>query len=362
MEKSESSPSKKDPEQRMNEITSAMSSLFSETSKIPKSGDAKRFFDKKLNSSYELESQFKKDSWVWITGLNGAKELNGMLGQIVKYSEERQRYQVFVPGHDSNGFGNFYLEKNWVSDAILANKQDIAKIRKLFQWEDETTSTGSHMKLIKLENLKVYDGKLVECQYVASQPFASFKSYWYPREHPMFTVKEGNTPILNRCGFPLIIVRSPNNRPIRSQPPKDNQFEPTLFFAELLADVQTGLVPPEWEDQLGPILAYRPQHHHFLGPQIGDQSDVQHFNSLDGEIVWDFMSNVMMLFGEDEVPVTDKPGLSAYTRTTKEKPVPDRDFTFENLRNFTEVYCLNNTGLSQNYQGTEGQNITLGAF
>ena len=119
---------------------------------------------------------------------------------------------------------------------------------------------------------------------------------------------------------------------------------------------------PEWEDQLGPILAYRPQHHHFLGPQIGDQSDVQHFNSLDGEIVWDFMSNVMMLFGEDEVPVTDKPGLSAYTRTTKEKPLPDRDFTFENLRNFTEVYCLNNTGLSQNYQGTEGQNITLGAF
>merc|ERR550534_3536843 len=105
----------------------------------------------------------------------------------------------------------------------------------------------------------------------------------------MFTVKEGNTPILNRCGFPLIIVRSPDNRPKRSQPPKDKQFEPTLFFAELLDDVHTGLVPPEWEDHVGPILAY--------GPQIGDQSDVQHFNSLDGEIVWDFMSNVMMLFG-----------------------------------------------------------------
>ena len=92
MEKSESSPSKKDPKQRMNEINSAMSSLFSETSEIPKSGDAKRFFDKKLNSNYEMETQFKKDSWVWIAGLNGAKELNGMLGQIVKYSEERQRY------------------------------------------------------------------------------------------------------------------------------------------------------------------------------------------------------------------------------------------------------------------------------
>ena len=216
MENSESSPSKKDPEQRMNEISSAMSSLFSETSEIPKSGDAKRFFDKKLNSNYEMETQFKKDSWVWIEGLNGAKELNGTLGQIVKYSEERQRYQVFVPGHDSNGFGNFYLEKNWVSNAILAKKQDDAKIRKLFQWEDETTSTGSHMKLIKLENLKVYEGKLVECQYVEpGHPFGRFHSYWYPREHPMFTVKEGNTPVLNRCGFPLIIVRYPVNRQIR---------------------------------------------------------------------------------------------------------------------------------------------------
>ena len=107
----------------------------------------------------------------------------------------------------------FYSEKNSVSDAILAKKKDDAKIRKLFQWEDETTLTGSHMKLIKLENLKVYEGKLVECQYVEpGQPFGSFKSYWYPREHPMFTVKEGNTPILNRCGFPLIIVRYPYNR------------------------------------------------------------------------------------------------------------------------------------------------------
>ena len=32
-----------------------------------------------------MESQFKKDSWVWIEGLLGAKELNGKLGQIVKY-------------------------------------------------------------------------------------------------------------------------------------------------------------------------------------------------------------------------------------------------------------------------------------
>ena len=39
----------------------------------------------------EMESQFKKDSWVWIAGLKGAKELNGTLGQIVKFNEEKQR-------------------------------------------------------------------------------------------------------------------------------------------------------------------------------------------------------------------------------------------------------------------------------
>ena len=131
----------------------------------------------------------------------------------------------------------------------------------------------------------------------------------------------------------------------------------------MMVDVHSGVAPLEWQSYVGPVLVYRPQRDHFLGSRTSVfQSEVQHFNKLDCEIVWDFMSNVMMLFGEDEVPVTDKPGLSAYTRTTKEKPVPDRDFTFENLRNFTEVYCLNNTGLSQNYQGTEGQNITLGAF
>ena len=161
----------------------------------------------------------------------------------------------------------------------------------------------------------------------------------------MFMVKEGNTPVLNRCGFPLIIVRYPDNCQRKPRSHNDNQFElETLYFANLLVDVHTGLIPPEWQNYVGPILAYRPQHHHILGIQIGAQSDVQHFNSLDGEIVWDFMSNILDRFGEAEIPVAD------------------RDFTFEKLRDFTENYCLNNRGLSQNYQGTEGQNITLGAF
>ena len=204
------------------------------------------------------------------------------------------------------------------------------------------------MKLIKFKNLKGYEGKLVECQYVAGQPFVGiaisshsipdyFKSYWYPKEHPMFTVKGGNTPILNLCGFPLIIVRYPDNHQKRQLwSAKDNQFERKIFSAELLVDVHTGLVPPEWQSYEGPILAYR--------PQIGDQINVQHFNSLDGEIVWDFMSTIMSILEKEKIPLADM------------------TFTFEKLKDYAENYCLSNTGLSQNYQGTEGQNVTLGAF
>ena len=48
------------------------------------------------------------------------------------YSEEKQRYQVFIPGLDTNGFN-----KESLSKAILANKQDDVQIRKLFGCKDE---------------------------------------------------------------------------------------------------------------------------------------------------------------------------------------------------------------------------------
>ena len=53
------------------------------------------------------------------------------------YSEEKQRYQVFIPGLNSNGFN-----KESLSKAILANKQDDIQIRKLFAWKDESLATG----------------------------------------------------------------------------------------------------------------------------------------------------------------------------------------------------------------------------
>ena len=69
----------------------------------------------------------------------------------------------------------------------------------------------------------------------------------------------------------------------------------------------------EWQDFVGPVLVYR--------PQIEGQS-VQHFNGMDFDIVWKFMSNVIYRHGIPD-------GVQA-----------NRDFKFEKLRVFTEDYCL----------------------
>ena len=61
-------------------------------------------------------------------------------------------------------------------------------------------------------------------------PFTYYALFF--REHPMFMVKEGNTPILNRCGFPLIIVRYPYNR--QSRPRVSNSIEPAILCFNLI--------------------------------------------------------------------------------------------------------------------------------
>ena len=53
------------------------------------------------------------------------------------HSEEKQRYEVFIPGLDKNGFN-----KESLSKAILANKQDDVQIRKLFGCKDESVFLG----------------------------------------------------------------------------------------------------------------------------------------------------------------------------------------------------------------------------
>ena len=51
----------------------------------------------------------------------------------------------------------------------------------------------------------------------------------------MFLVKEGNTPVMNQCEFPLIVVRYPYNRQIHPDQHYDNQVA-----TYMLIDVHSG--------------------------------------------------------------------------------------------------------------------------
>ena len=76
----------------------------------------------------------------------------------------------------------------------------------------------------------------------------------------------------------------------------------------------------EWQSYVGPVLVLRPQ----------DQDGaVKHFNSLDAEIVWDFIR---------------------HTLSTKDwfDVKPHRDFTPNKIRDFTFDY-LRNQALNQKY-------------
>ena len=275
-----------------------------------------------------MESGFKKDIWIWIEDLQVAKQLNGMLGQVINFNKDKDRYEVFIPESNCKG-----LSKDSISNAILAKKQDDEQICKLFRWrkgQPEEGRRSNHIKLIKAENLKGYDGQLVECQYVApGQPFGHVQSFWYPRNHPMFLVKEGNSPVMNRCGYPLIVVRYPYNRQ------NLQEYFGNQFAAYLLIDVKFGFAPPEWQNNVGPVLVYRPQ---------TEGQSIKNFNILDFEIVWDFFNNILDHFG-------DGPGAV----------VAKRDFTFKKLREFTENYCLRYAS-SRSDVSLEGQNIIQEEF
>ena len=146
----------------------------------------------------------------------------------------------------------------------------------------------------------------------------------------MNTSNEGNSPVLNRSGFPLIVVRYPYNRQSRPREHYDNQYA-----SYMLIDTKFGFTPPEWCSHVGPVLIYR--------PQIGGQS-VQNFNKLDFEILWDFFCNLLDRFSD---------GLGAV--------VANRDFSFERLRGFTENY-IHNHRLNGREVRLEEQNITKGEF
>ena len=94
----------------------------------------------------------KEGSWIWIEGLQGAKDLNGKLGQIVKFNKNKQRYEVFIP--DSNGFNSRdFLPAKSFMDQIHSVSQ-IEFIRNIFRQEDESSLIGK--KTFHISAFRIY--------------------------------------------------------------------------------------------------------------------------------------------------------------------------------------------------------------
>ena len=97
-------------------------------------------------------SLLKEGSWIWIEGLQGAKDLNGKLGQIVKFNKNKQRYEVFIP--DSNGFNSRdFLPAKSFMDQIHSVSQ-IEFIRNIFRQEDESSLIGK--KTFHISAFRIY--------------------------------------------------------------------------------------------------------------------------------------------------------------------------------------------------------------
>ena len=97
-------------------------------------------------------SLLKEGSWIWIEGLQGAKDLNGKLGQIVKFNKNKQRYEVFIP--DSNGFNSRdFLPAKSFMDQIQSVSQ-IEYIRNIFRQEDESSLIGK--KTFRISAFRIY--------------------------------------------------------------------------------------------------------------------------------------------------------------------------------------------------------------
>ena len=91
-----------------------------------------------------------------------------------------------------------------------------------------------NVKLIKPENLSPYEKTdLIECQYVnPGHPFGRMESRFFPKEHPIFRLDVGNSPVFKRCGFPLVVVRYPYNRSVHPREKYDNQFATYLLIGK----------------------------------------------------------------------------------------------------------------------------------
>jgi hypothetical protein len=100
----------------------------------------------------------------------------------------------------------------------------------------------------------------------------------YPSNHPMFE-ESGNSPVMERCGIPLVIKKVEPKSKLTHQAEYDNQWATWC-----MADPVHGIAPMEWQNGVGPVLIYRP--------------GGLNFNDFDMDIVGDYLGHLQDRFGD----------------------------------------------------------------
>ena len=101
----------------------------------------------------------------------------------------------------------------------------------------------------------------------------------YPSDHPMFE-ESGNSPVMERCGIPLVIKKVKPKSKLTHQAEYDNQWATWCMI-----DTVYGMAPMEWQKGVGPVLIYRP--------------GGLNFNDSDMDIVGDYLGHLLDCFGDD---------------------------------------------------------------
>jgi len=238
----------------------------------------------------------KDKDWVYIHNLTGALQLNGKLGQVGQFHQDKDRYEVFVPDLEENKFTGDNIAKLFNDAESRFDKPtlkiDHESLARLFRDLDNR----SHVKLIKRENLKCYEKKeqLVKCVLVHPTGgygggYGETEEVWYPKEHPMFrcTHSRGNSPLAEHCGFPLFICQYPCDRNKHSREKYDNQFATYMKIS-----LESGLAGAQWQSYVGHVIVFRPQtnNEELLSPK--------HLGSVDCDILWDFSNMIIDISGD----------------------------------------------------------------
>ena len=259
------------------------------------------------------ETRPTRTSWVVLQNLQGSPELNGCLGQVFDYLEEKGRYEVFLPevpdyltsvadaarAFELTQFG-FGLDFFGDDGAILAHD---AIMRELCPALTDDAFRSTHQrcqhKLLKLENLAPYEGEFAEAMVVCSSrfpPCGKWEEVKLPVEHPIFaTCMVGNSPVFELYGVPFAIARLPCNRSLDRA---ECQNQAATF---LKIHPTSGFAPMTWQDYVGPVLIFRPR---------ATDSRPKPLSSFDLEIVWEIITNLIDSYGNGPGSVKPKRDLT----------------------------------------------------